>query len=64
LRAAFGQVTASRGALASSGTPLVKQRTPLIKCMREAHVARRPGGRVGQGNRGKKAALASEDYVG
>ena len=53
------QVTASPGALASAGTPLVKQRILLIKCMQEAHMARRPGGRVGQGNHGKKAAFVA-----
>ena len=56
---ALCQVTASPGALASAGTPLVKQGTPLIKCMQEAHMARRPGGRVGQGNHGKKAAFVA-----
>ena len=58
------QVTASPGALASAGTPLVKQGTPLIKCMREAHVARRPGARVGQGNHAKKAARSQRGLRG
>ena len=44
---ALGQVTASRGALASTGTQLVKQGTPLIKCMREAHAAGRPAAASG-----------------
>lgn len=52
---AFGQVTASRRSRRRRN-PAGQAGTPLIKCIREAHVAGRPGGRVGLGNHGKKAA--------
>jgi len=52
---AFGQVTASRRSRRRRN-PAGQAGTPLIKCIREAHVAGRPGGRVGLSNHGKKAA--------
>jgi hypothetical protein len=64
LRAALGQVTASRGALASAGTPLVKQGTPVDQMHAGSTRGRPSSSRVGRDNHGNKAARSQQGLHG